>query len=183
MSQTESSKHWYVLKTQTKREAVAAGSIRERCQLNVFCPRITYTKKTRTGKRRFTEALFPSYIFVYFDLLEHQRHINSLPGVRGIVKFNNYIPQLPASIIEELQQNLDKDDECFECKQDSFAPGSDVFVTEGPFKDFIAKVCSTQNGTERINILFEFLGQTITISLEKDKLLPAERPDHPYHKP
>ena len=60
---TKEAKEWFCLRTQTKREHIAAAILDRLDEVEVFCPRISQVKKTRAGKKRFVEAMFPGYIF------------------------------------------------------------------------------------------------------------------------
>ncbi len=168
---------WYAVKAQTKRESIAVASIRERCTFEVFCPHITIFKMTRVGKRKFTEALFPGYLFVRCNIIQHLRHINSIQGVRGIVRFKDRVSAVPESIIEELKNRLGG--EHFHCANDHFEKDDKVFITEGPFSNFVAQVCSSPDGKQRVELLLDFLGQPTKVVLTKDKILPLNPPLHP----
>jgi transcriptional antiterminator RfaH len=51
MIQSDSSiPEWFCVRTQTKREHIAAGHLREIEGVEVFCPRLRYRKATRRGK-------------------------------------------------------------------------------------------------------------------------------------
>ena len=47
ISESASSTEWYCVRTQTKREHIAAGHLRELEGVEVFCPRLKYRKATR----------------------------------------------------------------------------------------------------------------------------------------
>ena len=55
-SSSPSEPAWYCLKTQTKREAIAAAHLRELEGVEVFCPMLRYRKATRRGKVWWVEA-------------------------------------------------------------------------------------------------------------------------------
>ena len=95
--QSLEAENWYCFQTLNKKEHVAAGHIRIRANSPVFCPRIRSLKLTKKGKRYFTEALFPGYIFVYISLPKDLRHILSMPGIRKVVSFGEHIPVVCSS--------------------------------------------------------------------------------------
>ena len=70
---TQEPREWFCLRTQTKREHIAAAILSRMSALEVFCPRISQVKRTRTGKKRFVEAMFPGYIFAKFHYPTHYR--------------------------------------------------------------------------------------------------------------
>lgn len=169
--------HWYAVRAQLKREALAVAHIRERCALDVYCPHLTLWKKTRLGPRRFTEALFPGYLFVHCELAEARRHINAMPGVCGVVHFRERTPHIPPGLIEELRTRLGG--EHYECTPATLAKDTTVQITRGPFTDFVGRICHAPKGGERVELLLEFLGQTLRVSLPRAELLPLEAPIHP----
>jgi len=57
---------WYCVRTQTKREHLAAKSLKQLEGVEAFCPRLKYRKATRRGKIWWIEAMFPGYIFAFF---------------------------------------------------------------------------------------------------------------------
>ena len=94
---------WYCLRTESKREHVAAANIRTQVEAEVYCPRVSYHKMTRRGKVRFTEAMFPGYIFVRCEILEAMRHLLAMGGVVSVVRYGSDIPAVPAEFVEELK--------------------------------------------------------------------------------
>ena len=97
---------WFCVRTQTKREHIAAGHLRELEGVEVFCPRLRYRKATRRGKIWWVEPLFPGYLLAKFDLAEMERAVTFCQGVRGLVRFGSEIPPVPDSFVESLRQEV-----------------------------------------------------------------------------
>jgi transcriptional antiterminator RfaH len=57
----------------------------------------------------FTEALFPNYLFVRFDLAAGLRRVCHARGVRGVVHFGDRWPIVPEAILEELRATIGAD--------------------------------------------------------------------------
>ncbi len=155
---------WYCLRSRTKQEHIAAMHIRARVGVEVFAPRITFSKKTRRGKVRFTEALFPGYLFCQCKIDEHLRHLLSIQGIIGVVRYGQRFPPVPSGFIEDLRSrvpddgNLQKPDPVIEA-------GKEVTLVEGPFKDLQAVVTKVLGARERVRILLEFLGRQAEIEV------------------
>ncbi len=164
---------WYCLHTQPKREHIAAANIRSRVELEVFCPRVTYYKKTQWGRVRFTEALFPRYIFVQCDIARDHRHLLSIAGVQSFVCYGSEIPSLPDSFIKELK--IQVPEECRESPEPELNVGTEVEVIEGPFKDIKAIVSGQLPATRRVSLLLEFLGRQIAIELPTQDIMASKR--------
>ena len=59
---------WYVLRTQLKRERLAAANLRQLEGVETFLPRLRYQKTTRRGRIWWVEPLFPGYLLAKFSL-------------------------------------------------------------------------------------------------------------------
>ena len=71
---------WFCVRTQTKREHIAAGHLREVEGVEVFGPRLRYRKATRRGKIGWVEPLCPGYLLARFKLRELERAVYLQPG-------------------------------------------------------------------------------------------------------
>lgn len=172
-------RHWYCIKTQTKREHIAAGHLRELEAVEVFCPRIRYRKATRRGKIWWLEPLFPGYVLARFDLLELERAVTFAQGVRGLVRFGSLIPHVPDHFIRSLrneiraQSNLDED---ILSLSPAIEIGDQVEVAHGPLQGMAGTILSISPAAERVKILLEFLGQPQAIDLDLFSILLPRRP-------
>src|SRR5436190_16891298 len=57
---------WFCLKTQPKREHLAATALRRQFGVECFSPRLRFRKMTQRGPVWFVEAMFPGYLFAKF---------------------------------------------------------------------------------------------------------------------
>ncbi len=163
---------WYVLKAQSKREHLAAAAIRSRTDLEVFCPRITFFKQTQRGRVRFTEALFPGYLFVLCDINGHFRHLISMEGIRGVIRYGEEFPVVPETFIEELKKELPA--ERREVVEEFFSDGKEVVIAEGPLMNIKAIVSGYFPAHQRINLLLEFLGRQVAMDLPANTVIAAK---------
>ena len=168
----QSGERWYCLRTAPKKERIAAHHVRYEGGADVFCPYVRYSKNTRRGQSHFVEALFPGYLFIYTDLQYGLRHILSMHGVTGVVKYGNFIPSMSESLISELRERLG-DDECFEYEPD-LRVGDEVEIVDGPFKEIIAVIKECPPAIERVKILLTFLGRQIEVDIDHDQIIKRE---------
>lgn len=165
---------WYCLRCQTKKERIAAIHLRKEAGVDVFAPRISFYKKTRNGKKRFVEALFPGYVFVHCNIRECLRVLLSMRGIIGIVRYGNIIPNLPDQLIANLIDRFPNLDEPIQINQNAFEPGSEVTVVKGAFKNLSAVVEHYLPAKERIQVLINFLGRDVSLKLPSKMVLAAE---------
>lgn len=170
---------WFCVRTQTKREHIAAKHLRELEGLTVFCPRIKYRKATRRGKVWWLEPLFPGYLLAKFDLLNMERAVTFCQGVRGMVRFGSEIPDVPEpfvlSLIAQVEKQADDDKELI-----TVAPavgiGDEVEIAHGPFQGMKGTIQSVAPAAERVKVLLEFLGQTQPVDLDLFSILLPGKP-------
>lgn len=165
---------WYCLRCQPKKERIAVMHLQKEVQVDAFAPRISFYKKTRTGKKRFVEALFPGYVFVHCNIEECLRFLLSMPGVTGVVRYGNVIPSLPDQLMTDLVDRFPSQDEPIQVNQETFEPGSEVTVVEGAFKNLNAVVENYLPAKKRIQILINFLGRDVSLTLTSQMVLPVK---------
>ncbi|TVP77457.1 MAG: hypothetical protein EA353_10375 [Puniceicoccaceae bacterium] len=165
------SREWHCLRTQTKREHIAAAILDRLETVEVFCPRISQVKKTRVGKKRFTEALFPGYLFARFCFQTDHRQVMHSQGVSKIVQLGER-RVIPERIIADLKASLPQG--IIESPDLSIEPGADIEFITGSLKGLNGKVLAQLPAKNRIQVLLEFLGREITVDVAPDAVLLAE---------
>ena len=167
---TDHPHEWYCLRTQTKREHIAAAILSKIESVSVFCPLISQIKKTKTGKKRFTEAMFPGYVFAKFCFRENYRRVMHTQGVSGIVG-HGLQRAIPESIITDLRESLP--DDIIVAPDPSLEPGAEIEFVSGSLKGLNGTVLAQLPAQNRIQILLEFLGNIITVAASTDDILLA----------
>jgi transcriptional antiterminator RfaH len=162
---------WHCLRTQTKREHIAAAILDRLESVEVFCPRISQVKKTRTGKKRFVEAMFPGYIFAKFDFHRDSRQVVHSLGITKMVKLGDR-RVIADAIVENLKASLP--DDIIEAPDLSLEPGAEIEVITGSLKGLNGKVLAQLPAQNRIQVLLEFLGREITVTVNPDDILLAQ---------
>src|SRR5205807_1913378 len=80
---------WFCLKTQPKREHLAATALRRQFGVECFSPRLRFRRMTQRGPVWFVEAMFPGYLFAKFIYSTQHRAVESSHGISGIVHFGD----------------------------------------------------------------------------------------------
>lgn len=151
---------WYVIRTRPKGEHIAAAHLQQFADIDqVFAPRIRFEKGTVNGKKWFVEALFPGYIFAYFDLNEKLRAVNATTGVTGILRFNEIYPQIEGSFIEELRADFPESGAEALVIEREIEEGDEVLVVDGVMSGMKTVVTKIMSGKERVRILMDWLGE------------------------
>lgn len=170
---------WFCVRTQTKREHIAAGHLREIEGVEVFCPRLRYRKATRRGKVWWIEPLFPGYILAKFRIEEMERAVTFCQGIRGLVRFGSEIPAVPEEFIESLRREIrdrsEDDDELFSVSP-IIEAGDEVEIAHGPLQGMRGTIVSVAPAAERVKVLLEFLGQPHAVDVDLFSILLPRRP-------
>ncbi len=162
---------WFCLKTQPKREHLAATALRRQFGIECFSPRLRFRKMTQRGPVWFVEAMFPGYLFAKFTYSTQHRAVESSHGVSGIVHFGDRLATLPENIVTALQSRVGAEE--IVTVDYSLKVGQSVQVIEGPFQGLEAVVTLVLPAKERIRVLFEFLGRSIEMEIPTEKVLAA----------
>jgi len=171
---------WYCVRTQTKREHIAAEHLRELEAIEVFCPRLRYRKATRRGKIWWVEPLFPGYLLAKFNLAEMERAVTFCQGVRGLVRFGSDFPPVPESFVNALRKEVSDRSDNDDKESFSVSPviqiGDEVEIAHGPLQGMQGTIVSVAPAAERVKILLEFLGQEHAVDVDLFSLLLPRRP-------
>lgn len=162
---------WFCLKTQPKREHLAAIALRRQFGIECFSPRLRFRKMTTRGPVWFVEAMFPGYLFAKFVYSEQHRAVEASHGVSGIVHFGDRLATLPENIVVGLQSTVGAEEVV--TIDSSIKIGQAVQVIEGPFRGLEVVVTCLLPAKERVRVLFEFLGRSVEMEVSTAKVLAA----------
>lgn len=171
---------WYVLRTQLKREKLAAINLRQLGGVEVFLPRLKYQKTTRRGRVWWVEPLFPGYLLARFSLIEMGRAVTYTAGVSRMISFGAEVPEVPEEFVRSLQEEVAK----VQSSEEEIVVdwkvelGEELEVAEGPFQGMTGQVVEVRPGSERVKLLLEFLGEEQAVEVSLYSLILA-KPDIP----
>lgn len=167
---------WYCVRTQPKREAVAAQQLPTLEGVRVFFPRVRYFRKTKEGPKISTEALFPGYIFASFDFWNAGKQVGYTRGVARIVRRSNLDPIIvPEAVMQGLFALAP--DGIVRVGTPEFKVGDSVRVIAGVFVGLETEVVKVIPGTKRVAVLMNLLGQ------EQEVIVDAAFVDFPENDP
>jgi transcriptional antiterminator RfaH len=162
---------WFCLRTQPKREHLAATALRRQFGVECFSPRLRFRKLTQRGPVWFVEAMFPGYLFAKFIYLTQHRAVEASHGISGIVHFGDRLATLPENVVSALQSRVGAEEiVTLDC---SIKVGQSVQIIDGPFQGLQVVVTHLLAAKERVRVLFDFLGRSVELELSTAKLLAA----------
>ena len=159
---------WYCLRSQPKRERVAASQLLNLPGVEVFLPQVRYEVTNAKGKRPRLEPMFPNYLFASFDPGKSHRAVRFAKGVAYIIQRGETFQQVDPQIIQELRALTVAD--VLELRPEPLAIGERVKIVRGIFAESEGEVISLKPAAERVVLLLELLGSPQTIELPRDDL-------------
>ena len=162
-------KAWYLLYCKP-REEIRAQKNFELQKIETYFPMLTEKKIQKGKKVKIKTALFPNYLFVYFNPeVTSVSSIRSTRGVSQLVDCREKMTPLCHLVValrdQEGKQNFEKGNVDLRNEQQDkvvdipeFQPGEKIRFTEGPFAD-LEGVFQQKNGVKRCHVLLNILGQ------------------------
>ncbi|MFT4546180.1 MAG: transcriptional antiterminator RfaH [Pseudoalteromonas tetraodonis] len=159
---------WYCVQTRPKSEHIAAAGLVRFEGVETYCPRIRFQKVTQRGKVWFTEALFPNYIFVKFEVETYLRAVRSSQAVLRVVGFGDFLGEVPDAVVEGIRAEMGGES-IYEVAI-PLREGEEVEVAQGPFAGMKGIVTKLLNGDQRVQILMEMLGREHQVEVKATNL-------------
>lgn len=164
MSLTE--KKWFVLYTKPKHELKAAIQI-ENIGVEYYLPTVTITKRWSDRKKKITEPIFKSYIFIYAN---EKERINSME-FKEIVRCVTFLGKpavVPDWEIENLKSFIEHSNDLV--VTDLISTGTKVRIVDGLFKDVIG-IVSSINGENYLSVSVDMLHRSVSVKLPKESII------------
>ena len=168
---------WYVAQTIPGQETVACANLIS-ASFETFLPKCT---KTRTHARRvdtIVKPLFPTYLFVAFDLAKDPwRWINSVRGVQRILTSNSDKPlPLQSGVVEEIKARCEAEGGAINLETRAIGlpilkPREGVIVTEGAFTGMRGIV--SQSDEQRVFVLLAMFKGTVRMQIPRAHLVAS----------
>jgi transcriptional antiterminator RfaH len=124
----------------------------------------------RNGRFKTTyQPLFPGYIFVAFDVTKGLwRQINSTYGINRLIGLGMKGPtEVPTAVVTQLMDRCDSTGKLLPPR--ILKAGDQVFMTTGPFANFLAEVERT-TPDRRVWILMDLMGGKTQVSVAPENL-------------
>ena len=160
---------WFCLRSQPRHEHIAAGHLRKMEDVEVFNPRMRYTRSMKYGPVEVTESMFPNYLFARFDWTTSLNRVHYAPGVSGVVHFNDQWPTVPDASIEEIRALLNADGVHRVFNEPK--AGEAVELAGGTFRGLSAVITRFMPGSQRVMVLMDFLGSQTTVELPANSIV------------
>lgn len=168
-------RHWYAVHTYSGYEDAVARYLKQRLEslamgdkiFNVIVPK-EQKIKVKNGKRRtIEEKIYPGYVLVDMILADDSWYVvRNTPRVTGFVGSDSTTPTpLSQKEIDSLMARMGSPDEKKKFTID-LKVGDMVKVTDGPFKDYDAKVSEVDVERGKVKVLVPIFGRDTIVELD-----------------
>ncbi len=157
---------WFVVYSKPKQEARA----QQQLSLQGFETYAPLVKTQKIAKQKIVtreEYLFPRYIFIRCQDTNTLNGIRYTRGVSGLVKFGDTLASVPNGFIRELMEHQLQIAQ--QKTEGLFEKGQQLEILSGPFSK-LNGIFLHLDGDERCMILLDFLGSSVTLSIEVNNL-------------
>src|SRR3989344_3385512 len=166
-------RHWYAIHTYSGYEDAVVRYLKQRVDslsmndkiFEILVPKETKIK-IKNGKRRMVEEkIYPGYVLVDMILTEDSWYVvRNTPRVTGFVGPDSTTPvPLSKDEIDMLMARMGSKDAKFKV---DIKVGETVKITDGPFKDYDAKVAEVDEEKGKIKVLVPIFGRDTLVELD-----------------
>ena len=162
---------WYVVSTKPNHEKQAEQNI-GRSGVECFLPLLQEQKIIRRKARAVVSPLFPGYLFVRINLLQHHRVVNYSRGVRKIVEFGSRPIEVEVGVIDAIKARMLEGKGCVEEQMQQLRSGQLVQIKDGLLVGLEAVFLREMPGNQRAMLLLHTLAMRARAVVDIDQLAP-----------
>jgi transcriptional antiterminator RfaH len=147
---------WHVLNTKANHEKLVAQQIQRR-GIECFLPLLEEQRVIRYQSKIVITPLFPGYLFVRANLMEHYRVLVYTRGVRKIVAFGSNPAVIDSMLIDTIKTKMGSG-KVYSIEQSrEVESGQRVRITDGPLVGLDAVFVRKMSGGQRALLLLRAL--------------------------
>lgn len=154
-------KKWFALYTKPRHEFKALEQINA-LDITTYLPTTTVIKQWSDRKKKITEPLFKSYIFINADELERNQAL-TCDAVLKTIFFNGKPAVIPDWEIENLKQILNNADKV--TVFNGIVKGTKVEIASGPMIGLEGVVSKVSKNEQTLAVSIEMLNRSVIVTL------------------
>ena len=170
--QIEQERNWYVIHTYSGYEDAVAKNLKQRIEslgmedkiFNVIVPKEKKIK-IKNGKRKTVEEkIYPGYVLVEMVVTDESWYVvRNTPRVTGFLGAGTTPIPVSKKDMDDLMKRMEVQEPEFTI---DFEIGSNVKITDGPFKGFEGKVSEIDKERGKIKVLVNMFGRDTPVELD-----------------
>lgn len=169
---TTGEKQWYAIHTYAGYEESVAKNLEQRTdslgmQEKIFRVLVPKEKKIKIkGGKRYTveEKIYPGYVLVEMVVTDDSWYVvRNTPNVTGFIGSGTTPTPISEDEINILMDRMGVEEPKYKIE---FKVGDHVKITDGPFKDFDAKVAEIDEKRGKVKVLVTMFGRETPVELD-----------------
>lgn len=154
-------KKWFALYTKPRHEFKALEQLKE-IDIETYLPSIIVTKQWSDRKKKVTEPLFKSYIFINSTELERNYALTREAIIKTIY-FDGKPAVIPEQEMESIRKMLESPEKIHVFN--GIAKGVIVKIDSGPFEGVEGIVHSVSDDENTLSVSIQLLNRTVSVSI------------------
>lgn len=164
-------KKWFALYTKPRHEFKALEQITA-FDITTYLPTTTVIRQWSDRKKKITEPLFKSYIFIHADELERNQALTS-DAVLKTIFFNGKPAVIPDWEIENLKQILNNADKV--TVFNGIVKGTKVEIGSGPMMGLEGVVSKVSKNEQTLAVSIEMLNRSVIVTLPASTVIKKSK--------
>ena len=162
---------WYLMYTKPRHEKKVHSRLSE-MNITSFLPMKKQLQVWQNKKTYTQQPLFPSYLFIYLNSMQHYYHGMDTEGCLYYVKTGKEMAKVSETVIENIKLVVNMAKE-LEVSEKRFEAGRKLVITNGPFTGLCCEVVKTDN-KDKLLVRVDLLQRNIILTLPEDHLMAME---------
>jgi transcriptional antiterminator RfaH len=159
---------WYLIYTKPRHEKKVHAYLSER-QINSFLPTAKKMRMWHDRKKIIDEPLFPSYLFIYLNEMQHYYDGLDAEGALYYVRTGKEIARVQDTVIDSIRVAIGSAKE-IEVSDQRFLPGRRLVIGKGALTGLSCEVVQ-YNGREKLLVRVDLLQRNILVTVPEDNLV------------
>lgn len=164
-------KKWFALYTKPRHEFKALEQIAA-FDITTYLPTTTVIRQWSDRKKKITEPLFKSYVFIHADELERNKALTS-DAVLKTIFFNGKPAVIPDWEIENLKQILNNADKV--TVFNGIVKGTKVEIGSGPMIGLEGVVSKVSKNEQTLAVSIEMLNRSVIVTLPASTVIKKSK--------
>jgi len=162
--------HWHVLNAKANHEKLVEQQL-QRIGIECFLPLVEEQRGIRSQSKIALAPLFPGYLFVRANLIQHYRVLVYTRGVRKIVTFGSKPAIVDSIIIDAIKGKMANAKVCSIAQSIEVESGQLVRITDGPLTGLDAVFMRKLSGGQRAMLLLRTLAVQSRAVINSDQFV------------
>ena len=162
---------WYLIYTKPRHEKKVHTCLKE-LQINSFLPTKKILRHWHDRKKYIDEPLFPSYVFIYLNEMQHYYAGLDADGALYYVKSGKEIARVGETVVDNIRLVINQSKDIEVC-DDHFLPGRRLVINHGALTGLSCELVQYKS-KQTLLVRVQLLQRSVLLTLPEETLMPEE---------